>query len=121
MSKPTPVNNPNQILAPTETQGFDSLGELALDMRWSWNHATDEVWRQLDANLWEITHNPGVVLQTVSSDQIKRLLGDPVFCKKVDDLVQTKRRAVETPAWFQKHHPQSRLTCVAYFSIAALW
>ena len=35
-------------LLPTEIEGFDSLAELALDMRWSWNHATDEVWRQLD-------------------------------------------------------------------------
>jgi starch phosphorylase len=30
-----------------EVEGFDSLAELALDMRWSWNHAADEVWRQL--------------------------------------------------------------------------
>ncbi len=72
----------------TEIEGFDSLAELALDMRWSWNHATDEVWRQLDPELWEITHNPWVVLQTVSRDQIERVLADPVFRKNVDDLVQ---------------------------------
>ena len=29
-------------------EGFDTLTELALDMSWSWNHATDEVWRQHD-------------------------------------------------------------------------
>ena len=29
-----------------EIHEFDSLAELALDMRWSWNDATDEVWRQ---------------------------------------------------------------------------
>ena len=34
---------------PTEIEGSDSLAELALDMRWSWNHATDPVWRELDA------------------------------------------------------------------------
>ena len=60
-----PINN----LLPTEIEGFDSLAELALNMRWSWNHATDEVWRQLDPELWEITHNPWAVLQTVSRDQ----------------------------------------------------
>jgi hypothetical protein len=31
-------------LLPTDIAGFDSLAELALDMRWSWNHATDRVW-----------------------------------------------------------------------------
>ena len=64
-----------------EVEGFDSLAELALDMRWSWNHATDDVWRQLDPALWELTHNPWVVLQTVSRDQIERVLADPVFRK----------------------------------------
>ncbi len=79
-------------LLPTEIEGVDSLAELALDMRWSWNHATDEVWRRLDPKLWEITHNPWVVLQTVSRDQIERVLGDPAFRKNVDSLVETSGR-----------------------------
>jgi len=65
-----------------EIEGFDSLAELALDMRWSWNHASDKVWRQLDPELWELTHNAWVVLQTVSRDQIERVLADPIFRKK---------------------------------------
>ena len=117
MSKQTRASHPIYNLLPTEIEGFDSLAELALDMRWSWNHATDEVWRQLDPELWEITHNPWVVLQTVSRDQIERVLADPVFRKNVDDLVQTRRQAVEAPAWFQQNHPQAPLTCVAYFSM----
>jgi hypothetical protein len=65
------VIHPIYNLLPTEIEGFDSLAELALDMHWSWNHATDEVWRQLDAELWKITHNPWVVLQTASRDAWK--------------------------------------------------
>ena len=86
-------------------------------MRWSWNHATDKVWRQLDPELWEITHNPWVVLQTVSRGQIERVMADPVFRKNVDGLLQTKRQAAEAPAWFQQNHPRHPLTCVAYFSM----
>ncbi|MBE7444399.1 MAG: alpha-glucan family phosphorylase [Planctomycetia bacterium] len=100
-----------------EIDGFNSLMELALDMRWSWNHATDKVWRQLDPALWELTRNPWVVLQTVSRDQIERVLADPVFREYVDGLVQTRRQDVETPAWFQQNHSQGSLTCVAYFSM----
>ena len=48
MSKKTRVSHPIYNLLPTEIEGFDSLAELALDMHWSWNHATDEIWRQLD-------------------------------------------------------------------------
>ena len=117
MSKQSRVSHPIYNLLPADIEGFDSLAELALDMRWSWNHATDKVWRQLDPELWELTHNAWVVLQTVSRDQIERVLADPVFRKNVDDLVQTRRQAAEAPAWFQQTYPQSPLTCAAYFSM----
>jgi starch phosphorylase len=48
-----------------EIDGFDSLTELALDMRWSWNHYGDKLWTKLDPELWERTHNPWIILQTV--------------------------------------------------------
>ena len=117
MSKQTRVSHPIYSLLPTEVEGFDSLAELALDMRWSWNHATDEVWRTLDPMLWELTQNPWVVLQTVSRDQLERVLADPAFRKSVDDLLRAKHQAAERPAWFQQKHPQSALNCVAYFSM----
>jgi starch phosphorylase len=111
------ASHPIYNLLPTEIEGFDSLAKLALDMHWSWNHATDEVWRQLDSELWEITHNPWVVLQTVSRDRIERVLADPAFRKNVDGLVEASRRAAEAPAWFQRNHSQAPLTCAAYFSM----
>ena len=52
------TGKPIYSLLPMDVEGFDSLAELALDLRWSWNHATDEVWRQLDPALWELTQNP---------------------------------------------------------------
>ena len=117
MSTQTPVSKQTYSLLPTDIEGVDSLAELALDMRWSWNHATDEVWRQLDPTLWEFTQNPWVVLQTVSRDQIGRALADLAFRKQVDAFVQARRQAEIAPAWFQQDHPQSPLTHVAYFSM----
>jgi starch phosphorylase len=117
MSEQTRVSHPTYHLLPTETEGVDSLAELALDMHWSWNHATDEVWRQLDPELWEITHNPWVVLQTASRDRIERVLADPAFRKNVNGLVEDGRQAAEAPAWFQRTYPVAPLTCAAYFSM----
>lgn len=102
---------------PLDVEGFDSLVELALDMRWSWNHCADEVWRQLDPVLWDLIHNPWVILQTVSRDRFERVLAEPGFRRKVDDLVRSKEQAASAPAWFQQTHPQALLTCVAYFSM----
>jgi starch phosphorylase len=117
MSKQTRVSYPIYSLLPTDVEGFDSLVELALDMRWSWNHATDNVWRQLDPVLWDLTHHPYDVLQTVSREKVKEVLADPAFRKEIDVLVQAKKQAAEVPAWFQQHHPAAPLTCVAYFSM----
>ena len=103
MSKKERGSHPIYGLLPTEIEGFDSLAELALDMRWSWNHATDELWRALDPVLWELTQNPWVVLQTVSRDQLERVLADPAFRKNVDDLLQSQASGGgERPHGFSK-------------------
>jgi starch phosphorylase len=117
MSMQTAVTHPGQRLASADVEGFDSLAELALDMRWSWNHTTDQVWRQLDPVLWALTHNPWVVLQTASREKLQQDLADPAFRKNVDALVQGQREAAQASAWFQMAHPQSALSAVAYFSM----
>ncbi len=117
MSEQIPVSKPIYSLFPTDIEGVDSLAELALNMRWSWNHAADEVWQQLDPKLWGLTHHPSVVLQTVSRDRLRSALADTGFRKNVDDLVRQKRSAEESAAWFQQSQPQSPLTGVAYFSM----
>jgi starch phosphorylase len=117
MTREVQVSDLRQRSASADVEGFEFLAELALDMRWSWNHATDQVWRQLDPVLWELTHNPWVVLQTVSREKLQRDLAEPAFRKSVDDLVQHRRDAAQASAWFQNTHPQSALTCVAYFSM----
>jgi starch phosphorylase len=117
MNKNQRASHPISSLLPVDIEGFDALAELALDLRWSWSHTSDEIWQQLDPALWELTRNPWGLLQTVSRDRIERLTTDPVFHKKVDDLIQAKRQAAKAPAWFQRDHPQSPLTCVAYFSM----
>jgi starch phosphorylase len=117
MSKQIPVSKTIGNHMSKDVEGFDSLAELALDMRSSWNHGADEVWQRLDHALWELTQNPWVVLQTVSRDQLQRALADPAFRKKVDGLLRAKRQTAEAPAWFQQHYPQAPLSCVAYFSM----
>ena len=117
MSDQMHANHQFYGLLPREIKGFDRLAELALNLRCSWNHASDEVWRHLDSNLWEITHNPWIVLQTAPRDRIEQLLADPGFRERVEDLVQTRHQVMEKPAWFQQNYAESDLNCVAYFSM----
>jgi starch phosphorylase len=57
------------------------------------------------------------VLQTSARDELLCALDDTEFCKKLDALLKERRKAVESPAWFQQIHPLSPLRCVAYFSM----
>jgi starch phosphorylase len=83
MSEQATSSHPKQRLRSTDVKGFRSLAELALDMRSSWNHATDRIWREMDPVLWGLTHNPWVVLQTVSRQKLQQVMAGPAFRKEV--------------------------------------
>lgn len=116
MAKSTPQQSAD-LNERTQIPGYASLKELALDMRWCWSHSADKIWHQLDADLWGLTHNPWVVLQSVSRDKLNAALADPEFSKIVNELVQRKEAQDQSETWFQKYHPNSQLSNVAYFSM----
>jgi glycogen phosphorylase len=95
----------------------DALTNLALDLRWSFNHSADRVWQQLDPELWDLTHNPWVVLQTVSRARLQSVTADQNFQKVLMDLQRENSEAREVDAWFQKAHPNSGISTIAYFSM----
>jgi glycogen phosphorylase len=95
----------------------DALTDLALDLRWSFNHSADQLWEQLDPELWELTHNPWVLLQTVSREKLKSVAADPGFQRLIADLHHEKTLAEGSEAWFQKAHPRSGMSTIAYFSM----
>ena len=102
---------------PLDTAISDALNDLALDLRWSFNHSADQLWEQLDPELWELTHNPWVLLQTVSREKLQSVTAEPNFQKLLADLHREKTLAEESEAWFQKAHSHSSLSTIAYFSM----
>jgi len=102
---------------PSENETLNALTELALDLRWSYNHAADKVWEHLDPELWDATHNPWVVLQTVSREKLKDVTTDANFQSLVATLHRENTMAEKSDAWFQRAHPNSALRAVAYFSM----
>ena len=37
---------------------MEPLADLSLDLRWTWHHGGDYLWKSLDADAWDITQNP---------------------------------------------------------------
>jgi len=98
-------------------RGATLLRELALDLRWSWNHATDEIWNRLEPELWSRSQNPWVVLQTVSRERLRQALADPEFRGRLERLVAVGREAAQAPTWCEECYGNSGLERIGYFSM----
>src|SRR5579872_2796686 len=110
------MGNPEDSNRLPDAMSSDVLVEIALDLRWSFNHSADKLWRRLDPELWDLTHNPWVVLQTVSKAKLDSALADPEFQLMVEELDEA-RATRPAPRWFKNAHPDSPLKTVAYFSM----
>ena len=117
MKRSRDVRNPKQMVNLREVEGFDSLAELALDVHWSWNHATDGLWRS------SIRYCGTSLIILGSSCRRSRETNSsacwpiPPSARTLMTWLRSKREAAGSPAWFQQEHPQAPLTCVAYFSM----
>jgi len=93
------------------------LMELALDLRWNWNHAAIDLWRQIDPPLWEASGNPVLILETVSHARLQALAGDSEFTAQLRELADTRHSYLERPTWMAQAHARDGLEGVAYFSM----
>ena len=101
------MSNPSYAFHPSETLASEALAQLALDLRWSWNHSADELWRQIDPELWSLTHNPWLLLQTASQEKLNELAKDSAFQQRLEALLKLRTEALESPGWFQQAHAGS--------------
>jgi glycogen phosphorylase len=111
------VTDTNAIPNWPNVEGMDQLVELALNLRWSWNHASDWIWESLDSELWESTQNPWIILLTVSRDKIASQLANPAFRKVLHDCLAHNQKSFTEEGWFQKIHSDAGLSLIAYFSM----
>ena len=99
------------------SEEFSELRDLALDLRWSWCHTADKLWQWIDPELWERTHNPWLILQTVSRTFLAELIEDNDFVELLAQLRREQQIAHDRRAWFQQAWPESDLATIAYFSM----
>ena len=106
------MSNPIYTNLATERSDAAALVELALNLRSTWHHKADELWGRIDPDLWELTQNPWLVLQTVSQERLRTVWAEPSFRERVEQLLAEHREAAEKPSWFQNAYAGSPLTLV---------
>ena len=107
------INNVIPKLPPS----LEGLIDLALDLRFSWSHSADKLWLRLDKQLWQRTHNPWLVLQSVSQEKLEKIATDKTFCKAINDLLALENEAMAQPRWYQQQVKNTSLKTIAYFSM----
>ena len=91
------------------------LGELALNLRWSWHATTRELFASIDAETWEtVGHDPNRLLGAVSPDRLAALSGDEQFLGRLQEAADDLRDYLTGDRWYQSLSgvPSS----IAYFS-----
>jgi glycogen phosphorylase len=98
---------------PSELEG---LFPLALNLRWSWDPRTVELFRWVDADAWETAgHDPVRMLGLVSKERLDELVEDEPFIAFLETVTEDLARYMDKPRWFQGREG-SKLTSVAYLS-----
>jgi len=92
------------------------LGVLAMNLRWSWDERTRDIFRWVDPGVWEDTgHDPVGLLGRVRPERFKQLAGDPAFMSFLGEVHDELTRYLGRPRWFQ-NKGGSPLRTIAYFS-----
>jgi starch phosphorylase len=109
--------NLQRYLPRAQPEPLADLVLLALDLRWSWSHEADHLWRAIDARLWEATRNPWSVLEAASASRLDQLATDTAFAEELRRLVERREQYLRQSSWFDQAIGTDRLGTVAYFSM----
>jgi len=107
----------NHYLPRALPESLQGLATLALDLRWSWNHGADTLWRQVAPELWEATANPWLILETVSDQRMKALANDVGFLEKLQQQLAAREAHFEEESWFSETIAGAFSGYIAYFSM----
>lgn len=96
-----------------------ALEDVALNLRWSWDHETISLFRRLDPELWEATgHNPVLMLGRMDQRRLHALADDEAL---LAHLERVKRDLSEyltgNGTWYRKVFGVAQRPLVAYFSM----
>ena len=96
---------------------ISGLADIALDLRWSWNHAADELWRAINPELWEATGNPWLILENTNHRRLQTLAEDSEFLAELTRQLNVRQTHLSEKTWFDALPDSASLKRVAYFSM----
>jgi starch phosphorylase len=79
------------------------LGELALNLRWCWDTATQQLFTGLDPALWtEVGGDPVQLLGALGPERLQALAADPDVVRRVRVAADDLQAYLEGDHWYQR-------------------
>src|SRR5437016_5679164 len=102
---------------PSLPEELHALEALAMNLRWSWDPQTRDLFRWVDPEQWDASiHDPVRLLGLVPRDRLEQLTADPGFMRFLDEVHTELDGYLLKPRWFQSRDGETPLRSVAYFS-----
>jgi glycogen phosphorylase len=95
------------------------LGELMLNLRWSWHPETLDLFAAIDRERWDACgHDPVRLLGEVPQDRLARLAEDRRFLRLLSDASDDLHEYLAGPRWYQSLRAgnEAAPAAIAYFS-----
>ena len=97
--------------------GLELLADLATDLRWTWSHAGDALWKVVAPQAWEQLENPYVILQNIPMKRLEELADDLHFRQFMEHLAAERDEYYQQNGWYSTTYPDAGLRGIAYFSM----
>ncbi len=92
------------------------LDEIAHNLFWSWSKDIVDLFRRLDADLWEGTgHNPVLMLGLIQQERLEEAAQDDAFLANMDRIWESLESYTKSASWYDKYCRGDEL-CIAFFS-----
>ncbi|WP_029117717.1 alpha-glucan family phosphorylase [Mycobacterium sp. URHB0044] len=97
-----------------------ALERLSINLRWSWDKPTQDLFAAIDSELWnQAGGDPVALLGAVSPKRLDELAVDEAFLARLDHLAAELDTYLTRPMWYQERAAagESLPTGIAYFSM----
>ncbi|MHB2022526.1 MAG: alpha-glucan family phosphorylase [Mycobacteriales bacterium] len=92
-----------------------ALGELVMNLRWSWHPESMDLFAAVDPEVWEaVGHDPVRLLGAVSAQRMEALAADRRFLRRLAEAHEELGEYLSAPRWYQ--HSGGGPAAIAYFS-----
>ncbi|KWW99564.1 DUF3417 domain-containing protein [Carbonactinospora thermoautotrophica] len=92
-----------------------ALGELAMNLRWSWEPEYQDLFASIDPQTWQdVGHDPVRLLGAVSPERLAELAHDPGFLRRLREAAADLEEYLTGDRWYQSLPDAPR--AIAYFS-----